>query len=111
MARVCRGDRVMERLPPVFESTSVETRYFSRRFNWYAQGQTFEARNGMCTECRLDLAEHAARRGFDKDKSDWRGSVRRRRGDGPAGSALAVEWGRRGVRVGGRLPVKRWNSR
>ena len=61
MARVCRGDRVMERLLPVFDRTGVETRYLVRPLDWYASGQTFEARNGVFAECGLDLAERAAR--------------------------------------------------
>ena len=61
MARVCRGDRAMERLLPVFDRTGVETRYLARPLDWYAQGQTFEARNGVFAECGLDLAERAAR--------------------------------------------------
>ena len=61
MARVCRGDRAMERLLPVFDRTGVETRYLARPLDWYAEGQTFETRNDVFVECGLDLAERAAR--------------------------------------------------
>ena len=61
MARVCRGDRVMERLLPVFDRTGVETRHLVRPLEWYASGQTFEARNEVFAECGLDLVERAAR--------------------------------------------------
>ena len=61
MARVCRGDRAMERLLPVFDRTGVKTRYLARPLDWYAQGQTFETRNGVFAECGLDLAERAVR--------------------------------------------------
>lgn len=61
MARVCRGDRAMERLLPVFDRTGVETRYLVRPLDWYAEGQTFETRNDVFVECGLDLAERAAR--------------------------------------------------
>jgi alkylresorcinol/alkylpyrone synthase len=61
MARVCRGDRAMERLLPVFDRTGVEARHLVRPLEWYAQGQTFEVRNDVYIECGLDLAERAVR--------------------------------------------------
>ena len=60
MARVCRGDRAMERLLPVFERTGVETRYFAQPLDWYADGQTFESRNQAFAECGIELATRAA---------------------------------------------------
>ena len=61
MTRVCRGNRAMGRLLPVFDRTGVETRHFARPLDWYARGQTFEARNDAYAECGLDLAERATR--------------------------------------------------
>ena len=61
MARVCHGDRAMERLIPVFDRTGVETRYLVRTLDWLAEGHTFEDRNAVFAECGLDLAERAAR--------------------------------------------------
>ena len=61
MAQVIRGDRAIERLLPVFDRTGVETRYFARPLEWYAQGQSFEARNDAYTECGVELVERAAR--------------------------------------------------
>ncbi len=61
MAQVVRGDRTMERLLPVFDRTGVETRYFARPLEWYAQGPSFEARNDAYTECGVELAVRAAR--------------------------------------------------
>lgn len=59
MARVCSGDRAMERLLPVFDRTGVETRYFVQPLEWYAQGQTFETRNRVFAEAGLALASRA----------------------------------------------------
>lgn len=61
MAGVCRGDRAMERLLPVFDRTGVETRYFVRPLDWYAAGQSFESRNNVYAASGLELAEQAAR--------------------------------------------------
>ncbi len=61
MARVCRGDRSMERLLPVFDRTGVETRYLARPLDWYALDRSFEVRNGVYAECGLELLECAAR--------------------------------------------------
>ena len=61
MARVCQGDRAMLRLLPVFDRTGVETRYFVRPLEWYAKGQSFEARNRAYASDGLALAEQAAR--------------------------------------------------
>ena len=61
MARVCRGDRVMERLLPVFDRTGVETRYFAQPLEWYARGPSFESRNQIFASCGLGLATRAAR--------------------------------------------------
>ena len=61
MAEVVRGDRVMERLLPVFDRSGVETRYFARPLEWYASGPSFEERNSVYAECGLELAERAAR--------------------------------------------------
>jgi len=61
MAQICSGDRVMERLLPVFDRTGVGTRYFVRPLDWYVQQRTFEARNDMFASCGLELAECAAR--------------------------------------------------
>lgn len=58
---VCRGQRGIERLLPVFDRTGVETRYFARPLEWYADGQTFETRNDVYAECALELIERAAR--------------------------------------------------
>ena len=60
MAGVCRGNRSMERLLPVFDRTGVDTRYFARPLEWYADGPGFEARNAVYGECGLDLIERAA---------------------------------------------------
>jgi alkylresorcinol/alkylpyrone synthase len=75
MARVCQGDRSMERLLPVFDRTGVETRYLARPLDWYARDQTFEVRNGVYAECGLELLERAARMclqtsGVDADQID-----------------------------------------
>ena len=59
MARVCRGDKAMERLLPVFDRTGVETRYFVQPLDWYAKGQTFETRNRVFAESGLELASSA----------------------------------------------------
>jgi alkylresorcinol/alkylpyrone synthase len=61
MAGVCRGDRAMERLLPVFDRTGVETRYFVRPLDWYAAGPSFESRNKVYAASGLELAEQAAR--------------------------------------------------
>ena len=58
---VCRGQRGIERLLPVFDRTGVETRYFARPLEWYADGQTFETRNDVYAECAFELIERAAR--------------------------------------------------
>jgi alkylresorcinol/alkylpyrone synthase len=59
MAGVCRGNRKMERLLPVFDRTGVDHRAFARPLEWYAGGQTFEARNDAYAECAFDLIEEA----------------------------------------------------
>ena len=61
MAGVCRGNRTMERLLPVFDRTGVDQRAFARPLAWYAGGQTFEARNDAYAECAIDLLEDATR--------------------------------------------------
>jgi len=61
MAGVCRGNRKMERLLPVFDRTGVEQRAFARPLEWYASGQTFEARNDVYAEVAFDLIERATR--------------------------------------------------
>ncbi len=66
MARVCRGDRAMERLLPVFERTGVETRYFAQPLEWYADGQSFEARNKAFSKSGIELATCAARKCLDQ---------------------------------------------
>ena len=66
MAGVCRGDRAMERLLPVFDRTGVETRYFVRPLEWYAAGQSFETRNQVYAASGLELAEQAARTCLDR---------------------------------------------
>lgn len=49
----------MERLLPVFDRTGVDTRYFVRSLDWYAEGPSFEARNAVFSTCGLDLASRA----------------------------------------------------
>ena len=66
MARVCRGDRAMERLLPLFDRTGVDTRYFVRPPSWYAEGQPFETRNAVYQTSALELAEDAARTCLDR---------------------------------------------
>ncbi len=66
MARVCQGDRAMERLLPVFDRTGVETRYLAQPLDWYAQGQSFEDRNAAYAECGLELLERATRTCLDQ---------------------------------------------
>ena len=61
MARICRGNRAMERLLPVFDRTGVETRHLARPLDWYTEGPSFERRNDAYAECGLDLAERATR--------------------------------------------------
>ena len=61
MADVCRGNRKLERLLPVFDRTGVEHRAFARPLEWYASGKTFEARNKVYAECALELIEQATR--------------------------------------------------
>ena len=59
MARICRGNRAMERLLPVFERTGVDTRYFVRPLDWYAEGPGFEERNRVFGSEGVDLAARA----------------------------------------------------
>lgn len=59
MAGVCRGNRALERLLPVFDRTGVDARYFVRPLEWYAQGPSFEERNAVYAECAFDLARQA----------------------------------------------------
>ena len=66
MARVCRGDRAMERLLPLFDRTGVDTRYFVRPPSWYAEGPPFETRNAVYATSALELAEDAARTCLDR---------------------------------------------
>ena len=61
MAGVCRGNRNLERLLPVFDRTGVEQRAFARPLEWYASGKTFETRNDVYAECALELIEQATR--------------------------------------------------
>ncbi len=61
MAGVCRGNRKIERLLPVFDRTGVEHRAFARPLEWYASGKTFETRNEVYAECALDLIDQATR--------------------------------------------------
>lgn len=61
MAGVCRGNRKLERLLPVFDRTGVEHRAFARPLEWYASGKTFETRNEVYAECALELIEQATR--------------------------------------------------
>jgi alkylresorcinol/alkylpyrone synthase len=61
MAGVCRGNRKIERLLPVFDRTGVEHRAFARPLEWYASGKTFETRNEVYAECALELIEQATR--------------------------------------------------
>ena len=70
MAGVCRGNRAMERLLPMFDRTGVETRYFAKPLEWYAEGPGFEARNDAYGETGLDLAERAARSCLDRSGVD-----------------------------------------
>ena len=65
MAQVCRGDRSMERLLPLFDRTGVETRYFVRPLEWLAEGHTFETRNRVYAEEGLKLVAEAARSCLD----------------------------------------------
>ncbi len=76
MARVCRGDRAMERLLPLFDRTGVDTRYFVRPPTWYAEGPSFETRNAVYAESAIELAEEAAcacldRSGISPDAIDY----------------------------------------
>ena len=66
MARVCRGDRAIERLLPLFDRTGVDTRYFVRPPEWYAEGQSFETRNAVYAGSAIELAEEAARASLDR---------------------------------------------
>jgi len=59
MGRVCRGNRALERLLPVFDRTGVETRYFVRPLDWYTGGPSFEERNGAYAECAVELGAEA----------------------------------------------------
>lgn len=70
MAGVCRGNRKIERLLPVFDRTGVEHRAFARPLEWYAGGQTFEARNDAYAECAFDLLEEATRTCLDRAQVD-----------------------------------------
>ena len=70
MARVCRGDRAMERLLPLFERTGVGTRYFVRPLDWYAAGPTFESRNDVFATTGVELAEQAARACLERSDID-----------------------------------------
>ena len=55
MAGVCRGNRSLERLLPVFDRTGVDSRYFVRPLDWYARGPSFEERNQVYAECAVEL--------------------------------------------------------
>lgn len=66
IARVCRGDRAMERLLPVFDRVGVDTRYFVRPLEWYTEGQPFETRNAVYATSALELSEKAARACLDR---------------------------------------------
>jgi alkylresorcinol/alkylpyrone synthase len=66
MAHVCRGDRAMERLLPLFDRTGVDTRYFVRPPKWYSDGPSFETRNAVYAESAIELAEEAARACLDR---------------------------------------------
>ena len=79
MARVCRGDRAMERLLPLFERTGVGTRYFVRPLDWYAAGPTFESRNDVfaTTGVELERGSLAVRPG--KNESRYRSDERHTR--------------------------------
>jgi alkylresorcinol/alkylpyrone synthase len=61
MARVCRGNRELERLLPVFDRAGVDTRYLVHPPRWYADGRSFEERNREYVLHGLELAERAAR--------------------------------------------------
>ena len=45
---------------------AVETRYFVRPLEWYAEGQTFEVRNKVYAAAGLELVERAARACLEK---------------------------------------------
>ena len=51
----------MERLLPLFDRTGVDTRYFVRPPEWYAEGPSFETRNAVYATAALELAEEASR--------------------------------------------------
>ena len=59
MAGVCRGNRSLERLLPVFDRTGVDSRYFVRPLDWYARGPSFEERNQVYAECAVELGGQA----------------------------------------------------
>ena len=56
----------MERLLPLFDRTGVDTRYFVRPPQWYAEGQSFETRNAVYGESAIELAEAAVRLCLDR---------------------------------------------
>jgi len=56
---VCRGNRALERLLPVFDRTGVDRRYFVRPLEWYASGPGFEVRNQVYAECAVELGGQA----------------------------------------------------
>ena len=66
MAGVCRGNRSLERLLPVFDRTGVDSRYFVRPLAWYAAGPSFEERNDVYAECAVDLGGQAVRACLDQ---------------------------------------------
>jgi alkylresorcinol/alkylpyrone synthase len=60
MARLGRGNRVVERLLSVFDNAGVTTRHFVHPPEWYTQTRSFEERNGEYLVHGLDLATRAA---------------------------------------------------
>jgi alkylresorcinol/alkylpyrone synthase len=60
MARLGRGNRIVERLLSVFDHAGVKTRHFVHPPEWYTETRSFEERNGEYLSHGLDLATRAA---------------------------------------------------
>ena len=61
MARVCQGNRDLERLLPVFDRSEVHRRHLLHPPRWYTEPRSFEERNQEYVTQGLALIERAAR--------------------------------------------------
>ena len=61
MARLCEGQRHLERLIPVFDRTGVDTRRLVHEPEWYLESRSFEERNEEYAARALELAQKAVR--------------------------------------------------